>query len=164
MPSTVFQAPWGRQLKWISALSAALLLAIPAFLMVEAPDTPSLLHRIAVALPPAILVLGALFAIRGYAIQNNTLTILRPGWKTRIPLQGLVETRVDPQAMKGATRLFGNNGLFGYIGLFQSDRLGRFRAFATDPDKAVVLRFTGRTLVITPDKPERLVEILRQQL
>ncbi|WP_445365825.1 PH domain-containing protein [Microbulbifer sp. ANSA001] len=162
MPSAVFQAPWSRQLKIISTISAALLLAIPLFLMTKAPPTPSLLFSIALALPPAILLLGALFMVRGYVIQNNNLFVLRLGWRTRIPLQDLRKASADPSAMQGSIRIFGNSGLFGYTGLFQNKKLGRYRAFATDHDKAVVLNFPTKTLVITPDRPERMAEILNR--
>ncbi|WP_299583176.1 PH domain-containing protein [uncultured Microbulbifer sp.] len=164
MHPVVFQAPWSRQLKIISLLSAALLLAIPVILLAKSPQTPSLLFSLAIALPPVILLLGAGFSIRGYSLDHNRLQILRPGWKTSISLEGLHEAKADPAAMQGSVRIFGNSGLFGYIGLFQNKPLGRFRAFATDQQKAVVLRFPGKTLVITPDNPARMIEMLRQKI
>ncbi|MFS1523583.1 PH domain-containing protein [Microbulbifer sp. 2304DJ12-6] len=162
MQSAVFQAPWSRQLKLITALSTALLLAIPLILTLKTPESPSPLYSIAIALPLAILLFCALFAIRGYTLRDNTLLILRPGWKTAIPLDGLTEAQASPSAMQGSVRIFGNGGLFGYIGLFQNKTLGRYRAFATNHDTAVVLRFRTKTLVITPDRPEQMAEVLRQ--
>ncbi|WP_444888583.1 PH domain-containing protein [Microbulbifer sp. JMSA008] len=164
MPLVVFQAPWSRQLKIISALSAFLLLAIPFVLIAKSQQSPSLLYSVAIALPAVILLLGAVFAIRGYTLANDCLQILRPGWRTSISLEGLQEVKVDPTAMQGSVRIFGNSGLFGYIGLFQNQQLGRYRAFVTDQEKAVVLYFPGKTLVITPDKPERMAELLRQRI
>ncbi|WP_323844727.1 PH domain-containing protein [Microbulbifer magnicolonia] len=136
-------------------MSALLLLGIPLLLMGKAPEGHAGLYSVAILLPPAILVLSALFAIRGYGVEDCTLLILRPGWKTRIPLQDLAEVKVDPEAMRASIRLFGNGGLFGIIGLFRNERLGRYRAFATDSARAVVLRFPARTLVVTPDRPEQ---------
>ncbi|WP_444944573.1 PH domain-containing protein [Microbulbifer sp. ZKSA006] len=162
MPTIAFKAPWSRQLQIISAICALFLLGLPFFLASRAPAFPSTLYSIAIALPPAILALSAFFAIRGYAIKNGNLLILRPGWKTTIPLQGLSEVAPDPEAMQGSVRIFGNSGLFGYIGLFHNQKLGRYRAFATDPQKAVVLRLTAQTIVISPDSPERAADILRQ--
>ncbi|WP_226647617.1 PH domain-containing protein [Microbulbifer variabilis] len=164
MPLVVFQAPWSRQLKIISLLSVVLLLAIPFILIGKSQQSPSLLYSIAIALPPIILLLGAAFAIRGYSLTNNSLQILRPGWKTSISLEGLREVKVDPKAMQGSVRIFGNSGLFGYVGLFQNQQLGRYRAFVTDQEKALVLYFPGKTLVITPDKPEYMAEMLRQYI
>ncbi|MCO1335901.1 PH domain-containing protein [Microbulbifer sp. OS29] len=162
MPTIAFKAPWSRQLLIITTLCSALLLGLPFFLASKAPSFPSTLYSIAIALPPAILILSAAFAIRGYAVKDKNLLILRPGWKTKIPLDGLTEAAADPDAMQGSIRIFGNAGLFGYIGLFQNQKLGRYRAFATDQQKSVVLRFPAQTIVITPDKPEQAADILRQ--
>ncbi|WHI47860.1 PH domain-containing protein [Microbulbifer sp. EKSA008] len=162
MPTIAFKAPWSRQLQIISAICTLLLLGLPLFLASRAPAAPSTLYSIAIALPPAILALSAFFAIRGYAIKNGNLLILRPGWKTTISLEGLSEAFPDSTAMQGSVRIFGNSGLFGYIGLFQNQKLGRYRAFATDQQKSVVLRLATQTIVITPDKPERAADILRQ--
>lgn len=160
MQAIRFTAPWSHQLKWLTALVALLLLGLPLILLNKAPQTDSALFAVAVWLPPAILVLGALFAIRGYEIEGQTLRVLRPGWKTRIDLEGLQGAEVKPEALRGSVRIFGNGGLFGYIGLFSNSSLGRYRAFATDSANCVVLRFPARTLVVTPDRPEQFVAAL----
>ena len=157
-----FKAPWSRQLKWLTALVTLLLLGLPLILLSKAPQAYSALYAVSIWLPPAILVLGALFAIRGYAIDGQTLWILRPGWKTRIALQDLREAEAKPDAMRSSTRIFGNGGLFGFIGLFRNSTLGRYRAFATDNANCVVLRFPERTIVVTPGRPEQFVAAIRQ--
>jgi len=63
--------------------------------------------------------------------------------------------------MKGSLRLFGNGGLFSSSGLFWNRRLGRYRAFATDPGNAVVLEFPDRTLVVTPESPSGFLAALK---
>ncbi|MFC6632120.1 PH domain-containing protein [Microbulbifer taiwanensis] len=156
-----FRAPWSHQLKWITALSTLLLLGIPLLLMGKAPQAHSGFYSAAILLPPAILIVSALFAIRGYRIEGDNLLILRPGWKTRFALGELIEVKSDPEAMRGSIRLFGNGGLFGYIGLYRNSGLGRYRVFATDMSKAVVLRFPERTLVVTPDRPQQFVQALK---
>lgn len=162
MQSIRFTAPWSRQLKWLTALIAILLLGLPLMLLNRAPQTGSVLFAISIWLPPAILLLGALFAIRGYAIQGQTFQVLRPGWKTRIDLGDLQSAEAKAEAMRGSIRIFGNGGLFGFIGLFRNDTLGRYRAFATDSANCVVLRFPARTIVVTPDRPEQFVAAIRQ--
>lgn len=157
-----FKAPWSRQLKWLTALVAILLLGLPLILLGQAPPGYSALYAVSIWLPPTILVLGALFAVRGYAIDGQTLWILRPGWKTRIALANLQEAEVKPEAMRSSIRIFGNGGLFGFIGLFRNTALGRYRAFATDSANCVVLRFPDRTIVVTPDRPEQFVAALQQ--
>ncbi|SDZ87359.1 PH domain-containing protein [Microbulbifer marinus] len=164
MQTMKYQAPWSRQLKWITALTSVILLGIPLLLLDKAPQAESRLYTVAILLPPAIFVLSALFAIRGYRIERTALLILRFGWHTRIPLQGLTSAEADPEAMHGSIRLFGNGGLFGFTGLYRNSKLGRYRAFATDSSRAVVLHFPERTLVVTPDRPAQFAAALQQKI
>ncbi|MFI2810665.1 MULTISPECIES: PH domain-containing protein [Microbulbifer] len=159
-----FNAPWSRQLKWLTALAVLLLLAIPLILMARAPADPPVLYRVSIWLPVAILALSTLFAIRGFTLKGDAIYVIRPLWKTRLPLDGLQQVVADPGAMQGSIRIFGNGGLFGYIGLFQNKHIGRYRAFATDQAKAVILRFPERTLVVTPGRPEKLVALLQERI
>ena len=157
-----FEAPWSRQLKWVTALTTLLLLGIPLILLSRGPVEHSAVYSAASLLPVAILVLTALFAVRGYTIEDSTLLIVRPGWNTRIPLVGLQSVDIKPDAMRGSIRLFGNSGLFGFIGLYRNSALGRYRAFATNAANCVVLRFADRTLVVTPDRPQQFAALLRE--
>jgi hypothetical protein len=40
--------------------------------------------------------------------------------------------------------------------------LGRYRAYATDASKSVVLKFGDKNIVVTPDDPKAFVEALRE--
>ena len=107
------------------------------------------------------VALAALFAVRGYVVTERELLIRRLLWTTRIPLQGLVSAQADPAALKrGTVRLCGNSGLFAITGFFWNRRIGRFRAYATDPAATVVLRFARRTIVVSPSDPEDFVKDL----
>jgi len=59
--------------------------------------------------------------------------------------------------LRGSIRLFGNGGFFSFTGVFQSRKLGRYRAFVTDPARCVILRFTGRVVVVSPADPEAFI-------
>ena len=52
---------------------------------------------------------------------------------------------------------FGNGGLFSITGRFWNRKLGRYRALATDPSRAIVLRYPKRTIVITPHDPQHFI-------
>lgn len=108
------------------------------------------------------LVLGgsAMFGVRGYRIVGSGLLIDRPGWATTLDLGALTRVEAEPHAMDGSLRLFGTV-LFGYVGRYRNERLGWYRAYATAPKKAVVLRFADRTIVVTPDDPEGFVRRVR---
>ncbi|VGO17923.1 hypothetical protein PDESU_06525 [Pontiella desulfatans] len=64
--------------------------------------------------------------------------------------------------MKGSIRLCGNGGLFSFTGLYRNKKLGNYRVFVNDLNRAVVLRFSKRTTVVTPDDPAAFVERVKQ--
>jgi len=51
-----------------------------------------------------------------------------------------------------------NGGLFGWVGTFSHLEIGRFRAYATNRDKCVVLELKDEILLITPDSLIKFVE------
>lgn len=157
-----FSAPWSTSLKVMTAISVAILAGLPLVGVTTGPREEPIWQIAMIGLPLSIL-LGALpFMVRGYHVENSVLTVRRLGWSSRIPLDGLETAEVDPEAMKGSIRTFGNGGLFCFAGRFRNARLGTYRAWATDPTLAVVLKFPDRTLVVSPDRPDRFVEAIRK--
>jgi len=145
-----FTAPWSRLLIIVSVLAAALCLAIA-------------ITRFSGALSfiPIVTMAGcALFTVRGYAITPEDNVVRRLFWNTRLPRIGLVSATFSPSAMKGSIRRFGNGGLFSFTGWFRNRELGNYRAFATDMTRSVVLRYPGKTIVVTPGDVEGFVREL----
>ncbi len=141
-----FAAPWSSTLTFISVvLTVALLAAVFEGAVV------------ATAILAATFVGAAAFAVRGYAVEPGTLVIERLGWQTRIDLAGLVSAEANPDAMRWAFRTWGIGGPFAFVGHYRSRAVGAFTAYATDRDRAVVLRWPDRAVVVTPDDPETFV-------
>ncbi|MBN1290430.1 MAG: hypothetical protein JXB48_01200 [Candidatus Latescibacteria bacterium] len=115
-----------------------------------------------IIMPLAMLIVAIFFIIRGYVITGDTLVVLRPGWSSKVDLNGLESVEADPRAMANSIRTFGNGGLFCYAGSFRNKKLGPYRAFATDQKRSVILRFSGHTVVVTPEKPEDFVSKLKE--
>ena len=67
----------------------------------------------------------------------------------------------DPAVCEGSVRLFGNAGLFSFTGLYRSKALGRYRLFATDLSRSVVMDLLKGVVVITPHSPAALIEHVR---
>jgi hypothetical protein len=157
-----FGAPWSAGLKLVSALSTALLLGVAVFFAETFPRgrLGGLPFAFSLSVLWGVLLGSALFTVRGYDLNASELLVRRLLWPTRIPLQDLRTAWADPAAMKGSIRLFGNGGLFSFTGLFYNRRLGRYRAFATDPSNAVVLKFATRTIVVTPEAPREFLNAL----
>lgn len=159
-PPLEFDAPWGTALKVMSGLITLLLLGVVWLGLRTEADMGAIWYTSMVATPLVILLSAAIYIVLGYRLTRERLLVRRLGWSTPIDLDGLEAVAADPGAMIGSKRLFANGGLFSFCGRFRSRRLGIYRAFATDPNRSVILRWAQRTVVITPDDPERFVRAL----
>jgi hypothetical protein len=113
------------------------------------------------ALLPLVLLFGtALFTIRGYSIASDCILVHRLLWSTRLPRAGLESAQAEPDAMRGSLRTFGNGGAFSFTGFYYNKRLGSYRAYVTDPQRTVVLRYANRRVVLSPATPEDFVRDL----
>jgi hypothetical protein len=81
-------------------------------------------------------------------------------WTTRLDRNGLKSAEFVPKAMNKSLRTCGNGGGFSFTGWYWSKSLGFHRAFVTDLNRTVVLRFGTRTVVVSPDDPEDFVRDL----
>jgi len=150
-----YRAPWGRSLRWASVLTVVVCIFVPAIIHRSVPENSP--ARWAVLLVVVILGGAVLFTVRRYTIEPHSLAIQRLLWTTRLSLDGLQSATAKPKAMRGSIRLCGNGGAFSFTGWFRNRDLGVYRAYVTDLNRTVVLRFTKRTVVISPDRPEEFV-------
>jgi hypothetical protein len=157
-----FPAPWSRPLRLTTAASAALLLTVMLAGLFTGPRH-FLVWQLAMVGLPLVILLGALpFMVRGYVLTERHIEVRRLGWSTVLPLAGLVAVTGEPEGLRGSVRLFGNGGLFGISGWFWNRRLGRFRAYATDPNRAVLLRYQdGKKVVVTPNDVQHFIVRVR---
>lgn len=158
----LFGAPWSTSLKVISFAVSAIVAALLVLGISDSrlPDVP---RAILVTLMAALLVGPIPFVVRGYFLDSNTLLIQRLWWRTRIPLSALRSVAHDPSALRGSIRLCGNGGLFSFTGWFWCQSLGRYRMFATDLKRAVVMLFEDRRIVVSPDRPGDFVNEVRRR-
>ncbi len=156
-----FRAPWCWSLRIISALATAVVVGVEVLAWTRS-ELPPLARLAMVFVPAVMLVLTALWTIRGYQLSAGVLSIRRLLWATRLPLAGLVSAQADATATRRSLRLFGNGGLFSFSGLFWNRRFGRYRMFATDPRLAVVLTFARGIVIVTPEAPDVFVASVRQ--
>ncbi len=153
----VFSAPWSISVKLITIFTIGLLIGISIHGLLNNPNNEIVWLMTMVIFPLTILMLAALFMIRGYELTQDKLFIQRLGWKTEINLKDLKAVKIDPEAMKGSIRTFGNGGLFCFAGRFWNKKLGPYRAFATNPKLAVILKFTKKVVIITPENPSKFL-------
>jgi hypothetical protein len=155
-----FPAPWGIEVKIMTIGGSAICLGLPLYLSHGLPEQASAFSNGLLQAPAIVWLLCFLYSIRGYSIRPDCLLIHRLVWSTRIPLVGLksIDTGVAP--FQRTIRIFGNPGIFGICGFFYNQRIGRFNAFVTDKRNALVLRFEGRTIALSPGDARRFLTTL----
>ena len=153
-----FSAPWSRSLRLLTTFSVVILLTVAMAGGLLGPRQ-SWVVRVAMVGAPLAVLLGALvFMVRGYVLTESSVEVLRLGWSTVLPLAGLAAVNGEPRGLRGSLRLFGNGGLFVISGWFWNRRIGRFRAYATDPERAVLLRYRdGRQVLVTPHDVQHFI-------
>ncbi|MEJ1971008.1 MAG: helix-turn-helix domain-containing protein [Lacunisphaera sp.] len=151
---THFRAPWCRTVKIVTTVVIVLILALP---FIVPARTLSWVQGAAWG----ALVFCTFFSVGGFSVRNGQLLVHRLGWATKFDLAQLSGFEVNPHAMMSSVRLFGNGGIFCFIGLYRNAVIGRFRAYVTDPANSVVLEFGARKIVVSPDDPQAFVETLR---
>jgi hypothetical protein len=159
-----FAAPWSASLRLVTSAAAVVLVAVTFTGLLLVPPQFAVARMAAVGVPLLVL-LGALpFMVRGYVLTQSDVEVRRLGWRTALPLMGLVAVTGEPDALRGSVRLFGNGGLFAISGWFWNRRIGRFRAYATDPERAVLLRYRdGRRVLLTPHDVQHFIVRVRTQ-
>ena len=94
---------------------------------------------------------------------DDELRIELPFRTVRISLAGLQSATPDRDALRHKFKIAGNDGLGSISGRFRSRHLGPFRAYVSDGDHAVVLRWPDRCLVISPQQHSVFVEVVRKR-
>lgn len=155
-----YEAPWGKTLKWSSAALVLLALGTMATPWLLPANIPKWSAPLVTWFIPAILIGCLPFIIRGYRITKDAILIPRLFWTTRLHLDGLQSVAAVPGAMRMSLRTFGNGGGFSFTGWYWNKPLGSYRAFVTDLERTVVLRFGNQTVVVSPDSPEAFVSAL----
>jgi hypothetical protein len=156
-------APWSKLLWGATIFSTAILLGVGYLAWRVVPHVPSkpaaeLVGALVAWTSPLVAVIALLFVVRGFAIEGKDLVVQRLLWSTVLPLEGLRSVGADPEILRGSLRVAGNGGLFSITGVFWNRRLGRYRAFITDPKKVVVLVTPSKTIALSPDDPKTFVD------
>jgi tRNA A-37 threonylcarbamoyl transferase component Bud32 len=144
-----YTAPWSQGLVALSVF-CTVACGWPAFMLFRAGDLAAVMIGTSLL---AIIFACALFVIRGYTLTAEALLIRRPFWITRLPLAGLQSARMQPGILQWGIR-YGNGGFYSFTGWRYNRALGLHRVFVNDQSRTVVLRYPGRTVVVSPGDPE----------
>ncbi len=148
---TSFRAPWSTTLTLTTVIFVCVLILGVLF----TDGWPSVLIA-------AILLGGLLLSVTGYSLKNGRLYIHRLVWRNSLELAKLTSLEIRPDATQGSIRVLGIGGMFSSVGYFNNSLLGRYRAYLTDAQRAVVLDFDGQVVVISPDDPHEFARAVRE--
>lgn len=156
-----FRAPLGKSTIIITIFALlVLLIATVAMWMSPSPLPEKIL---VVSLIFLIIVLCYLYSIKGYSIDHHSIHIYRPIGTKSYKLDQFTEIITGLSHIKKSLtlRLWGNGGLFSITGLFWNKKLGKFKAYLSDPSKCIILIGATQKIAISPDPPEEFVKTLK---
>lgn len=109
-----------------------------------------------VMLPAVILCEG--LAPQRLEIGERKLVILRRYKSITIEADRVLSVEALPKnALRGAVRVCGVSGMFGYFGNFYIKKIGAFKLFATNFDNLFLITLIGgNKIVISCSEPERM--------
>jgi hypothetical protein len=148
----------------LSVVTVAMVALVTPVLMLQERHRPPWPVFLAVGIAPAVVAAHWFLArIRRYRVVGGELLVERPWRIVRFPLAGLQSVTPDREALRRMFKVAGNGGLGSISGRFRSKHLGPFRAYATDSEHAIVLRWPDRCLVISPQQHSLFVETVRKR-
>ncbi len=152
-----FKAPWSRSLKVITRIVVVVLVALIGLGVFWSGDIGAGARVGLIGVSLLVLLGSAALMVRGYTLSQDEIVVRRLGWATRLPLATLQAIEGKADAMQRSLRLIGIGGLFSFVGWYWNKSLRLYRVYATDPSRAVVLRYPNRTIVITPHDPQQFI-------
>jgi hypothetical protein len=161
-------APLGGRVRITTWLTVVLVVVIHAAivsgLLLERHQPPWPVWPILLVAPALVGAIWYGALVHRYRLLGDELLVER-AWQTkRFPLAGLIAAESDCEALRGAWKLWGNDGLGAYAGRFRSKKLGNFRAYVSDPNCAVLLRWPDRCLVVSPAQPGEFTDAVRARV
>lgn len=160
-------APIGARVRFMTLLSFVAVVivgTVVVVLMLQERRPPPWPAFVASGIAPVIVAAIWFTArIRRYRLAAAELQVELPFRIVRFPLEGLNGATLDHEALRGARKVVGNDGLGAISGRFSSKRLGTFRAYVTDKEHAVVLRWPDHCLVISPQQHSLFIEAVRKR-
>src|ERR1700721_4452744 len=109
-----------------------------------------------------VLLVGSAYSPRGYLLQGRSILVKRLAGGARVALDDVREARrATPDDFRACVRLWGSGGMFGYYGVFSTSKLGRSTWYVTNRSNSVVLIAGGKTVLFSPDDPDRFLAAIR---
>ena len=165
-------APWGRSVWVITLLTSCLvLMECGLFLTLgigcsATNKINAVIYLIIAGLGPLILFFIVLFSPRGYRITDSAVVVSRLGPNIVIPLNEIESIQeADASLFKGALRVMGCGGAFGYFGRFTAPAIGPYKAYVVRTDHIVLVHQKHKNIVaVSPADISGFIEQVRTRI
>ena len=119
-------------------------------------------------------VIGGIFLAVGYSVtliplelkwDSSRIRITRLFSSTVIPLAEVRQVKKFPYAsVESSIRTCGSGGMFGFLGHFKNEEVGRYVMYATELDNLVMVKTAGKTYVFSCVVREEFISDIREYL
>ncbi|HMF71179.1 MAG TPA: PH domain-containing protein [Flavitalea sp.] len=107
--------------------------------------------------PPILFLLFPLIVLTWgihpvyYVITQTSIKVKRPFGSIEYPLYLVEDVRpIHASELGFRFRLFASGGLFGYLGLYHSAKIGQFVMWCTNQEELIMITCRGRKIIISP--------------
>ncbi len=111
------------------------------------------------------IIVGICFAPIRLSSNDEKITVRMLFSSRVIPLSEVTRVnRISKRDISSSIQTFGSGGLFGYLGRFKNDKLGRFNMYATDLNNLILIRTINNNYVLSCSRPNEFIEYVNFQL
>lgn len=127
-------------------------------------------HDAALFIAPAAVVVALfiafLYRVKGYGLDGDSLSILRPVSTLKYPLHRIRSIRaVTTKDLGFGIRAFGSGGFFGYFGKFYYRNTGAVTLYVTDRSKMLLLTLDDdKKIIISPDDTAAFMAAFQERM
>ena len=153
-----FGASWEKKLSTISSLVTVILILVALETVGKASrfDSETIALRIGLA---ALIVLNSIFClIRGYSITPDTIEINHIGRAKKFKIRDITDIEKVPLGARNGFGLCGIWGIYSFTGIAINSTYGIHKRYLTNRSNAVALKFGKKTVVVSPDDPDRFIQ------
>ena len=162
---TIYECPQSKGVKWSTIICFIFVLAVLIYEIYLFTEMGHSIEAIVITSVLLLVVLSSFLVFPLYIISDEEgLGIKTLLWTKRIPFQDIdhIERLEGGERFfgfsKGAFRIFGVGGVFGFIGLFRLKEVGNFWSYVTDEKKAfIIYRKNGLPIAISVSEPDEFL-------
>ena len=162
---TIYECPQSKGVKWSTIICFIVVLAVLLCEIYLFTEMGHSVEAIVVTSVVLLVVFSSFLVFPLYIISDDEGIGIKTLLRTkRIPFQDIDHIeRLEGgnwffSIRKGAVRIFGVGGVFGFIGLFRLKEVGNFWSYVTDEKKAfIIYRKNGLPIAISVSEPDEFL-------